>query len=102
MVPPNGACVIEATMAFTLPCLMFILASINQTPLRGSTFQPPQLRLVFLWGAVITDRAALPQNRVETLIGSQAEFEITNLIRIPFLSDSTTLQKIKLIFTHKF
>ena len=27
---------------------------------------------------VITARAALPQIRVETLIGSQAEFEITN------------------------
>ena len=30
------------------------------------------------WGAYVTDMAVLPQNRVETPIGSQAEFEITN------------------------
>ena len=35
----------------------------------------PQLN--YLSAANVTDRAALPQNRVQTLIGSQAEFEIT-------------------------
>ena len=30
------------------------------------------------WAADVTGRAALPQIRVETLIGSQAEFQITN------------------------
>ena len=34
---------------------------------------------------------ALLQNRVETLVGSQAEFEIRNKIRIHFLSDITIL-----------
>ena len=31
-----------------------------------------------LWAALVTARAALPQIRVETLIDSQAEFEIAN------------------------
>ena len=39
----------------------------------------PQIRLVDFCSADVTDRAALPQDRVETLIGSQAEFEITNI-----------------------
>ena len=37
---------------------------------------PPGVKV--LSAADVTDRAALPQNRVETLIGSQTEFEITN------------------------
>ena len=39
--------------------------------------------------AFVTTRAALPQNRVEMLIGSGAEFE--NFIRLHFLSDNTIL-----------
>ena len=37
-----------------------------------------QPRLVYLWAADVTDRPALTQNRVEMLMGSQAEFQITN------------------------
>ena len=47
------------------------LASINQV-------SGPQLCLEYQWHTNVTDRAALPQIRVETLIGYQAEFEITN------------------------
>ena len=37
------------------------------------------VRLVFVWAADVITRAALPQNRVETLIDpQQAKFEITN------------------------
>ena len=37
-------------------------------------FNAPQLCLGNEWAAVVTARAALPQTRVETVIGSQAEF----------------------------
>ena len=49
-------------------------ASITQAPLGGSTFSPsdPPSRLI-LCSADVTDRAALLQNKVETLIGCQAE-----------------------------
>ena len=46
------------------------------------------------YSANVTDAVAVPQYTVETLIGSQAEFEI-NKIRIPFLSDNTTRYIIK-------
>ena len=38
----------------------------------------PRTRLVIVCSAVVATMAALPQNRIETLIGSQAEFEITH------------------------
>ena len=38
----------------------------------------PQMRLVELCSADVATRAALPQNGAEMLIGSQAEFEMTN------------------------
>ena len=41
-------------------------------------FSAPKLRLGIYWAAVVTARAVLPQLMVEMLIGSQAEFEITN------------------------
>ena len=59
-----------------------ILASINQAEV--AAFQP----LVGFGSANVTNKATLPQNRVETLTGSQAEFEITNEISVPFLSDT--------------
>ena len=37
---------------------------------------------------------ALSQNRVETLIGSQAEFEITNYTRTPVVSENTIFEKL--------
>ena len=45
---------------------------------RRQHFNPPQRHLVDLWVADVT---TLSQNRVETLIGCQAKFEIT---RNPF------------------
>ena len=48
------------------------VASVTQTPWGGSTFKPPQLRLGQYMGLSFYIRAALPQIRVETLIGSQA------------------------------
>ena len=41
-------------------------------------FSAPQHCLGYYWVTVVTTRAALRQIRVEILIGSQAEFEITN------------------------
>ena len=52
------------------------VASVTQTPWGGSTFKPPQLRLGQYMGLSFYIRAALPQIRVETLIGSQANYEI--------------------------
>ena len=52
------------------------LASVTQTPWGGSTFKPPQLRLGQYMGLSFYIRAALPQIRVETLIRSQANYEI--------------------------
>ena len=49
-----------------------LLPSITQAPRGGSTFStlnPP----VDVFSAGITDRAALPQNRAEKMIGSQSE-----------------------------
>ena len=57
----------------------------------------PHIRLGNYCSANITIRAALPQNRLERLIGSQAEFEI-NLIRIPFYI--IKLFRIKFILKH--
>ena len=46
--------------------------------------------------------AVLPQIRIQTLIGPQGEFEITNKIRISFLSDNTIIKAIKIkLFSHK-
>ena len=42
-----------------------------------------------LCSADVTTRAALLQNRVEMLIGSQTKYDITNKIRILFLLDNT-------------
>ena len=57
-------------------CFSRILASVTQTPRDGSTFKP----LNFAWdksGSKVSNiRVALPQIRVETLIGSQANYEI--------------------------
>ena len=49
---------------------------------RRQNCSAPQLCLEFLWAAVVTARAALPQIRVEVLIGSQANYEITLKIMI--------------------
>ena len=38
----------------------------------------------YSWPADVNDRAALPQIRVVTLIGTQAEFEITNEVMVSF------------------
>ena len=46
--------------------------------MRWQHFLAPHSFVVALWVADVTDRASLPQDRVETLIGSQAEFKITN------------------------
>ena len=51
----------------------------------------PHICLGKLWSAFVTARVTLSENKVETLIGYQAEFEIQNLIRIPFLSDNIIL-----------
>ena len=60
------------------------LASVTQTPWGGSTFKPPQLRLGQYMGLSFYIRAALSQIRVETLIGSQANYEIKIKITIYF------------------
>ena len=46
----------------------------------GSHFEPATS--VYLCPAYVTGRTALPRNRAETTIGSQAGFEITNYISI--------------------
>ena len=56
----------------------FDIASVTQTPWGGSTFKPPQLRLGQFMGLSFYIRAALPQIRVETLIGFQANYGIKN------------------------
>ena len=45
---------------------------------RWQHFSAPQPRLGIKWAADVNARAALPQITVETLIGSQAEFEMIN------------------------
>ena len=64
--------------------LNITIASVAQTPWGGSTFKPPQLCLGQYMGLSFYIRAALPQIRVETLIGSQANYEIKIKITIYF------------------
>ena len=55
------------------------VASNNETLWGGSTFQTLSSTCdINQWAADVTARVALPQIRVETLIGSQATFEIIN------------------------
>ena len=44
-----------------------------------ASLSAPQIRLVDLCSTDVTDRAAFLQNRVEILIGCQAELEIINI-----------------------
>ena len=66
------------------------LASVTQAPWRGSTFKP----INSAWGkkrsAFVT---ALPQIRVETLIGSQANYEIKIKITIYFYKITISYEK---------
>ena len=52
--------------------------------MRWQDFSAPQFCLGNQWATDVSVRAALRQIRVETLIGSHAEFEITNKITILF------------------
>ena len=64
----------------------------TQAPCDGCGFEAPHIRHGKF--ALVIARAALPQDRVETMIASQVNFEITNKIRRHFLSDNTTLKKL--------
>ena len=89
MMPPYGAWVTEAMLnvgilgiqwvVLDLDCGWVVCVSVASiTQLRGwEVYLSTQLRLIELWAADVTTVAALPQNRVETLIGSQGEFDIT-------------------------
>ena len=79
----------------TYNCLQHHISFLELFKARWQHLSASQLRLVYLCAADETIRPALPQNRVETLIGSQAEFEektnYQGVNKDTFLSDNTVL-----------
>ena len=73
----------------TAGCLPHVMKSTN-TPCRWQYILAPQIGLVELCSADVAPMAGLPQTRVETLIGSQAELEIKQL------NQDTLLQQVTL------
>ena len=72
------------------------LASVTQAPLGGSTFKPltpPGENMGLHFRAA---RAALPQIRVETLIGSQANYEIKRISFYQIMLYSKNYSKLNL------
>ena len=67
---------------------------------RWQHFKPPQLYLGIYCSAFVTARAALPQIRVETLIGSQANYDIKIKITIYFYKIMLSYEKYSTLNLH--
>ena len=70
-----------------------LIASVTQAPSGGSTFIPSTLSGERDVLHLLRATAALPQIRVETLIGSQAIYEIKIKIRIYFYKIMISYEK---------